>query len=240
MSKNDLKVKKITKKESSKERNKRLLEMSMMSNEINVSNRNRKTGVACNVIQMPTNTCREDAPCRVSGKCYCLKGNQRYDNVLQAYWRNWRLYNTNPEDFYEQVVFKLKHAPLPLMRWFDCGDIPDSNFFDLMVKVALELPNIKFMSFTKKYWIINEYLNAGNKIPDNLNVIFSAWDKNWIVDNPHDLPIAYVNFKNSSLNPEIPKYAYSCPCSDKEHTITCSMCQACWNKKLKAVKFLEH
>ena len=106
--------------------------------------------------------------------------------------------------------------------------------------VANTLPNIQFMSYTKKYDIINEYLDKGNKIPDNLNIIFSAWDKNWKVENPYDLAIAYVDFKNSELNPEIPPYAYLCPCADKTQHVTCSMCQACWNKKLKAVKFLEH
>lgn len=215
-------------------------QLCLKTNEINCSNRNRKTGVACNNIQMPNNTCRADAPCKLSGKCYCMKGCQQYDQPQGAYWRNWRLYNENPTDFFEQVIYKLKHNPLPLMRWFDSGDIPDKQFFEGMIMVANTLPNIRFMSFTKKYDIINEYLDKGNKIPDNLNIIFSAWDKNWKVENPHDLAVAYVDFKNSELNPEIPKKIYSCPCSDKEKQITCSMCQACWNKNLKAIKFLEH
>lgn len=226
-------------KETREQKEARLLKMSMRSNKINCSNANSKTGVCCNNIQMPNNTCREDAPCKISGKCYCMKGRQQYDKVQQAYWRNWRLYNEDSEDFFEQVIYELKHSPLPIMRWFDSGDIPDSDFFDLMVHVALKLPNIKFMSFTKKYWIVNDYLDNGGKLPDNLNIIFSAWDKTWIVDNPHNLPVAYVDFKNSILNPDIPKNAYLCPCG-YDKTATCSMCQACWNKKLKAVKFLEH
>lgn len=212
----------------------------LKSNEINCSNKNRKTGVACNNIQMPDNTCRPDAPCKLSGKCYCMKGCQQYDNVQGAYWRNWRLYNENPDEFFEQVIYKLKHNPLPIMRWFDSGDIPDEQFFKGMIEVAKTLPNIRFMSFTKKYYIVNNYLENGQEIPDNLNIIFSAWDKNWIVENPFNLPVAYVDFKDSNMNPDIPKYAYTCPCADKTLGITCSMCQACWNKKLRAVKFLEH
>lgn len=212
----------------------------LLSNEINCSNKNNKTGVACNNIQMPNNTCREDAPCKLSGKCYCMKGRQQYDNVQGAYWRNWRLYNEDSNDFFEQVIYKLKHNPLPIMRWFDSGDIPDEQFFEGMINVAKKLPHIRFMSFTKKYYIINNYLENGQEIPDNLNIIFSAWDKNWKVENPFKLPIAYVDFKDSNMNPDIPKYAYTCPCADKISNVTCSMCQACWNKKLKAVKFLEH
>ena len=233
-------TKRNTVKRSQEQREADLLALSMTSNEINCSNRNSKTGLCCNNIQMPNNTCRADAPCKLSKKCYCMKVTQNYDNVQQAYWRNWRLYNEDAEDFFEQVCYKLKHSPLPLVRWFDSGDIPDDNLFDLMVRVAVKFPNIKFMSFTKKYWIVNNYLDTGATLPDNLNIIFSAWDKNWVVDNPHNLAIAYVDFKDSSLNPEIPKYAYLCPCADKTQKVTCSMCQACWNKNLKAVKFLEH
>ena len=234
-------TKKNTKtKRTPEQRMKDIWKICLSSNEINCSSRNRKTGCACNNIQMPNNTCRNDAPCKLSGKCYCMKGCQQYDQPQGAYWRNWRLYNEDPTDFFDQVVYKLKHNPLPLMRWFDSGDIPDEQFFQGMIDVANKLPNIRFMSFTKKYWIVNDYLLKGNKLPDNLNIIFSAWDKNWVVDNPFNLAVAYVDFKNSELNPEIPANAYFCPCADKTQNITCSMCQACWNKKLKAVRFLQH
>lgn len=227
-------------KYTKEERWKQIWEYATKTNEIHCTSRNRKTGTACNNIQMPNNTCREDAPCKLSGKCYCNKGCQQYSSCQGAYWRNWRLYNEDPKDFFEQVVYKLKHNPLPIMRWFDSGDIPDADFFNGMIEVANKLPNIKFMTFTKKYWIVNDFIKDGGHIPDNFNILFSAWDKNWVVDNPYNFGIAYVDFKNSALNPDIPNNAYLCPCANKEDKITCSMCQACWNKKLKAVRFLEH
>ena len=37
------------------------------------------------------------------------------------------------------------------------------------------------------------------KLPNNLNIVFSAWDKLWEVPNPHELPVAYVEFKNKMI-----------------------------------------
>lgn len=208
------------------------------SNEVHLSTSNRKTGGCCNDLAFPTCTCREDAPCKHSG-CYCMKGTQQMSSVLAAYTRNLRLYNTDPQDFWEQVAFKVKHNPLPLFRFFDAGDVPDYDFFCGMVELARQFPDIKFMSFTKKYSIVNKWLTENGDLPDNLNIIFSAWHIGWKVENPFGLPVAYVDFKDKTLNPEFPKEITSCP-NQKDKTITCSICRKCWDKRIEAVKFKEH
>lgn len=208
------------------------------SNEVHLSTSNRKTGGCCNDLAFPTCTCREDAPCKYGG-CYCMKGTQQMSSVLAAYTRNLRLYNTDPQDFWEQVAFKVKHNPLPLFRFFDAGDVPDYDFFCGMVELARQFPDIKFMSFTKKYSIVNKWLTENGDLPDNLNIIFSAWHIGWKVENPFGLPVAYVDFKDKTLNPEFPKEITSCP-NQKDKTITCSSCRKCWDKRIKAVKFKEH
>lgn len=208
------------------------------SNEVHLSTSNRKTGGCCNDLAFPTWTCREDAPCKHGG-CYCMKGTQQMSSVLAAYTRNLRLYNTDPQDFWEQVAFKVKHNPLPLFRFFDAGDVPDYDFFCGMVELARQFPDIKFMSFTKKYSIVNKWLTENGDLPDNLNIIFSAWHIGWKVENPFGLPVAYVDFKDKTLNPEFPKEITSCP-NQKDKTITCSSCRKCWDKRIEAVKFIQH
>ena len=208
------------------------------SNEVHLSTSNRKTGGCCNDFAFPTGTCREDAPCKHGG-CYCMKGTQQMSSVLAAYTRNLRLYNTDPQDFWEQVAFKVKHNPLPLFRFFDAGDVPDYDFFCGMVELARQFPDIKFMSFTKKYSIVNKWLTENGDLPDNLNIIFSAWHIGWKVENPFGLPVAYVDFKDKTLNPEFPKEITSCP-NQKDKTITCSSCRKCWDKRIEAVKFIQH
>ena len=204
------------------------------SNEISMSNRNSKTGAACLNIAFPVCTCREDAPCKAT--CYACKGCQQIAVVQGAYYRNLRLYNDDSDNFFEQIFCKIKFSGLPKVRWFDSGDIPDAEFFERMVDLCKQTPNVKHMAFTKKYEIVNEYIDKNGKLPDNLNIMFSAWDVLWDVPNPHGIGVAYVDFDDKRMNPAIPKNAFVCPGRDS----TCSACGACWSKKLKAVVFHQH
>ena len=204
------------------------------TNEISMSNNNSKTGKACLNLAFPVCTCREDAPCKVG--CYANKGRQTMANVQGAYYRNLRLYYEDPDNFFEQIYCKVKFSGLPKVRWFDSGDIPEYDFFVRMVELCKKTPNVKHMAFTKKYKIVNEYIDKHGDLPDNLNVVFSAWHKLWYVPNPHGLAIAYVDFNDKTLNPDIPKNAFRCPGRES----TCSACGACWNKRLKAVVFKQH
>lgn len=204
------------------------------SNEISMSNRNSKTGMACLNLAFPTCVCRDDAPCKA--KCYANKGCQQMASVQAAYYRNLRLYNDDADLFFEQMYYKIKFSGLPKVRLFDSGDFPNYEFLEKLVDVCKKTPQVKYMAFTKKYELVNEYINKNGNLPDNLNIILSAWDKLWDVPNPHNLGVAYVDFDDKRLNAEFPKNAFMCPGRES----TCSACGACWNKKLKAVVFKQH
>lgn len=217
-------------------------ELSLRTNEIHMSTKNKKTGPAILDFAFPLCTCREDAPCKET--CYANKGAQKICVVQAAYYRNFRLLNDNVEDVFEQIIYKIKHSGLSTVRYFDSGDFPNYEFLLGLIDIANKLPDVKFMAFTKKYELVNRYLTEGNKIPDNFNIIFSAWDKLWHeerFDNPFSLPVAFVDFKDKRFNPQIPENAFRCPSNGKKlGEITCSMCKACWNKKLKNVVFAQH
>lgn len=204
------------------------------SNEISMGNRNSKTGAACLNIAFPICSCRSDAPCKAT--CYACKGCQQMATVQAAYYRNFRLYNDNADNFFEQVYCKIKFSGLPKVRWFDSGDIPDYDFLCKMIDTCKKTPAVKHMAFTKKYELVNKWIDDNGDLPANLNIIFSAWDRLWDVPNPHNLGVAYVDFKDKRLNPEFPTNAFVCP----GRSSTCSACGACFNKKLKAVIFMQH
>ena len=204
------------------------------SNEINMGNKNSKTGAACLNLAFPVCTCRTDAPCKAT--CYACKGFQQMANVQAAYYRNLRLYYDDPGNFFEQVYCKVKFSGLPKVRIFDSGDFPDMAFLVRLVELCKKTPNTKYMAFTKQYELVNDYIDKNGKLPDNLNIMFSAWDRLWEVPNPHDLGIAYVDFNDKRMNPDFPKNAFVCPGREA----TCSACGACWSKKLKAVVFHQH
>ena len=208
--------------------------LASQSNEINMGNKNSKTGMACLNLAFPVCSCREDAPCK--SVCYACKGAQQMSRVQAAYYRNFRLYNDNANDFFEQVYYKVKFSGLPKVRLFDSGDFPDAEFLVRLVDLCKKTPNTKYMAFTKKYELVNEYINKNGDLPDNLNIIFSAWDKLWEVPNPHNLGVAYVDFNDKRLNPDIPTNAFVCPGRES----TCSSCGVCWSKKVKTVVFHQH
>ena len=209
-------------------------EFSLRSNEICANNNNRKLGKACISVPFPVIVCNPNAPCYL--KCYAKHGCQGFANVQGAYYRNLRLYHNDANDFFEQLFYKIKFSGLPLVRFFDSGDYPDAEFLVRSVELAKKFPGVKFMAYTKKYDLVNDYLSGGGKLPDNYNIFFSAWDKLWEVPNPHGLPVAYVKFKEERLTPEIPNNAFHCPGRES----SCSACGVCWNKKVKAVYFDEH
>lgn len=211
--------------------------LSKITNEIHVSCKNGKTGPLVLNCSFPTVCCREDAPC---GKdCYCKKGHQAMAKILAAYSRNLRIYTEDKKAFWEQLCFKLKYNPYPYFRWFDAGDMPSEEFFAEACTFADKFPQTKFIMFTKHYEYVNNYLDKGLSIPDNLCVRFSYWGKDWIVENPYELPTADVLFKNPNMNREILGKYVKCP-NQQNKQITCSVCGMCFNKKIKQIVFEQH
>lgn len=204
-----------------------------LNNIVTMATGNTKLGSQiCGLSMPPVTTCRKDAPCRKG--CYACKGRQQFSSVLGTYLKNLRIYNENPTVFFEQIENYLKYSGYRYMRFFDSGDIPDANFFVGMIKLVKHLPNVRFMAFTKKYEIVNDYITNGGVIPNNLTIIFSAWDKNWKFDNPYNFPVAYVDFKNSELNPDF-------PADVKECDGHCSTCFKCWHlQEGESVVFHQH
>lgn len=105
-----------------------------------------------------------------------------------------------------------------------------------MIRVAGRCANTKFLAFTKKFAIVNDYLAHGGVLPDNLRIVFSAWGDDHLPENPNNLPVAYVRLRNAPCT--IPECAHECPgfcgsCASTNHS--------CWNLKSgESVVFNQH
>lgn len=157
-------------------------------------------------------------------------------NVCGAYYRNYRIWCEDPKGFEEQLIHILKYEGLPLFRWHDAGEIPDEQYLAMMFRVAIKFPNISFLAYTKKYDLVNEFLN-GHILPDNFCLRLSAWSKDWDVPNPHNLPMAYVDFTDKTKNPSIPRNAFKCKGGEEN---TCTTCRMCFKKEVTSVVFKQH
>lgn len=204
-----------------------------LNDTVTIATKNNKLGSQiCGLSLPPVTTCRSNAPCKST--CYACKGRQQFSGVLGTYMKNLRIWRENPRHFFECIDHYLKYSGYRYMRLFDSGDFPNEVFLvDLIELVVKKNPQTKFMAFTKKYEIINEYLKS-HILPENLTIVFSAWDKNWKFENPFEVPVAYVNFAKKELNPAIPTDAKTCEGN-------CSICYKCWNlKDGDSVVFAQH
>lgn len=195
---------------------------------ISISKTNSKLGTIYSINLPPVVTCRADAPC--VKECYARKGNFVFRNVKQSHQNNLDEYKNNPRMYFTQVISNTFN--LRFFRWHASGDIVDAPYFAGMVDVANACKDTAYLCFTKKYEIVNEYINKNGALPENLRVIFSAWG-DWLPDNPYNIPVAYVFDKNKD-NSNIPEDAF--PCGGK-----CYECLACWRlRNGQSVYFKKH
>ena len=175
-------------------------------------------------------SCRPDAPCYK--ECYCNKGNMKYSNVRKSHMEKLNLYKENPKKFFEKVDAEMQFVQYKYFRYHASGDIVDERYLDLMCWLARRHKETKFLCFTKKYELVNNYLNNHRK-PANLTIVLSNWGE-WRVENPHNLPMSYVDFGKGTE--DIPEASFKCQGR-------CANCnnQHCWNmKKGDTVCFHKH
>ena len=166
-------------------------------NTVSISKGNSKMGAIPSVSLPACVTCNPSAPC--FKLCYAAKITRLYKTVKTAYENNLNILNNNAALYWDQVKQAAQMARY--FRYHVSGDIPNIEYFNNMVRIANELPNTNFLAFTKQYEIVNEFLNNGGAIPENLKVIFSNWGA-WKCENPHNLPECEVILKGSEPAPD--------------------------------------
>lgn len=197
---------------------------------------NSKVSEYVAVVNMPPHfTCPADAPCRKD--CYACKGRYCFNNVNLPQWQNFKWFVDNSTEFFQKIVDELTEAdnlrPWKRFRWHETGDIVNAEYFENMVVIARLFPRIQFMAFTKKYAIVNNWIDNNGKLPKNLNIIFSNWGLYGAGMNKHNLPCTYVHGVENDEN--IPASAQKCEGSCKD----CNF--KCWTlKKRQSVVFEKH
>lgn len=196
---------------------------------VSISPGNTKMGAIPSVSLPPVITCPAGCPC--AKKCYAAKLCRLRPSVRNAYTRNLEILNQDPLEYWRQVRNAAQNARY--FRFHVSGDIPSAIYFFDMLQTARELPETHFLCFTKRYSIVNEFIERYGELPENLHLIFSEWD-GLELDNPHNIPTAAVIFKGQE-----PRDNWKvCPGN-------CSDCAArgvgCWELKPgETIAFYEH
>lgn len=163
-----------------------------MSN-VKISAGNAKLGSIPSVSLPAGITCRSDCEC--IKKCYAHRLERRRPSVRQAYQHNYELLESQPDVYWREV-----EASIMMSRFFRfhvSGDIPDCVYLAHMVEIAERNSHCEILCFTKKYDLVNSYLDMGIQIPKNLHIVFSKW-RGLSMDNPYLLPEAHVRYRDGS------------------------------------------
>ena len=158
---------------------------------IKISPGNSKLGSIPSVSLPSEKTCRKDCAC--VQKCYAKRLERLRPNVRAAYENNLKILVDSPDIYWREV-----EASVMMSRFFRfhvSGDIPNTDYFSHMLDIANRNKHCEMLCFTKKFQIVNDYLNKGFSLPTNLHMVFSAWD-GLRMDNPHLLPEAHVRYKD--------------------------------------------
>lgn len=201
---------------------------------VKISTTNSKLGLIPSVNLPPIVTCRDNCPC--ADTCYALKGRYRFQNVKERHLHNYKAYLESPQEYFSAIKKEINNGLVSYsyFRWHASGDIVDEAYFAGMVQTANELPGTSFLAFTKKFEIVNEYIRNGGVIPSNLHIVLSAWGDVFKFENPYNLPVAHVRFRDENLNKGI-------PCTASECSGDCTTCLQCWNiKSGESVVFNKH
>lgn len=185
---------------------------------VSVSDGNDKIGACGNVSTAPVVTC--PGCCGECSKyCYAVRSYNRQGNdpekgTLQEnpWFRNTVIMLQDRDRFFAEIEDAIRANYYMFFRWHVSGEIVDGDYFDRMVKIARALPGVRFLAFTKRYAIVNEWIAKNGPIPGNFKVLFSAAPELEMI-NPYNLPETHVNFADPEKNTcKIPEgMRYHCP-----------------------------
>jgi hypothetical protein len=212
----------------------------MKKETVSISTGNSKLGKKLkigNVSLTPILSCPNGVPCASTKKCYALKSYRQYPNVRNAWDKNLRIYLNNPDVYFEQINSYLQSQLSLYFRWHVGGDIPSIDYLNRMVKLAIQNPQIQFLTFTKNYGAIVHYHNRKdydnrNLLPKNLAIMVSAWPKLSLPKYIKDLGYRVAWYDDGTEN-RIPKKSLMC----SGH---CEDCLECWKSNKSDVILPAH
>ena len=192
------------------------------------------TKMPCKSFNLPAWECKTGSklakiPGSVCYNCYAMKGNYtRFPVVKKAQYK--KLGQIFNPAWVDAMVAMIERENNPFFRWHDAGDVQSVKHFNNICEVARKTPEIKHWLPTREHKIINDYVKAGNTIPDNLIVRISAT----MIDDKPSKTATHTSTVHNKSNP----IGHECPAPDQDGE--CGDCRACWDTNIKNVSYKEH
>lgn len=191
-----------------------------------VSKGNSKLGKIYNWNLPAVVTCRKNAPCIKD--CYACKGFYRMASVKKCYEENLRSFLEDPEQTEKDILSQLPDNGY--CRIHSSGDFYNMEYLEMCVRIAEQKPNVNFLAFTKKYELVNDYMEKYMYIPQNFTIVFSLWEGLDCSDNNWEFPYSLVSSETKDRVLQLfPKYAC---------TGSCVNCKKCWELRRNKAEFV--
>jgi hypothetical protein len=139
---------------------------------VTVSPGNVKTGAIASVSMLPGVTCPAACKETCGIACYAWKIALLRSNVMRSYAKNTAIATLFPRIYWKQVK-----AAAYGVRWFRfhvAGDIPNARYFSDMIETVRSCPETTFLCFTKRYNVVNAWIDKNGALPNNLKLLLAA------------------------------------------------------------------
>lgn len=201
---------------------------------IHITGRNSKLSSIPSIAFSPWLTCNCEK-CYKSGACYGLRFHYLSIFKFLDMVENTYLLMNKEDDFKKQLkAYFALNKQVTYFRWFENGDFCGAKSVRLIAEIASENPEISFLCMTKKFSLVNDYLNAtkGN-YPSNLKLRFSKFAYSGLneIENPYNIPLTDC----VATKEEKTRGAVLCPGTKTG----CGACLLCW-KTNREIDFLKH
>jgi hypothetical protein len=186
-----------------------------------------------------------------------LRGNYAYPNVKQSQEKRFKLLKKNPGKWALAMArlirlhakrFKpTKNNPYPSFRWHDAGDLQGTWHLDAIAEIATltkdvtladgSICDVQYWLPTREYGIVSKWFDAGNKLPENLNVRLSAHMING--EPPIKLAKRY-GLTVSTVHTSHDTYPDAQLCEAYLNGGKCGDCRTCWDNTSFHVSYPKH
>lgn len=196
-----------------------------------ISGKNSKMGEVASVSLPPFLTCPGRCKGTCAHECYAAKIANLRKTVLTSYARNYAMAVLRPDLYWADVERAMMARRF--FRFHVSGDILNSEYFERMIEACRKNPHCTVLVFTKRYEIVNAWIQKNGDLPQNLRLLFSGWN-NLKPDNPYNLPETTVYEKD-----EEPKEEWLL-CGGNCFECGCRGC-GCWKaEKGETIAFRKH
>lgn len=161
-------------------------------------------------------------------KCYAIADARRYHNTcIPSLAKNTLIMRHDMDGTFKQLRENLKKKKAKVLRYHSSGEIESYDYLLHMVKLAVEMPEVRFYFYTKRFEFMERYLKECGELPENLVCNISEWKGNTEGYNLDGLN----RFIYDDGTDETLKHVPHCPAVDKKgHKtgVTCEKCGLCY------------